>query len=62
MLGLIVSLIGIAMTVFYAVKIKKYEPAKELTTIMNALLMLATLAAIAAVYVLPCLINMYIDD
>ncbi len=61
-LGLIVTIIGIAMTVFYAVKIKKYEAVKELTTVSNVLLMLASLATILVVYVAPCLINMYMDE
>ena len=60
--GLVISIIGIALTVFYALKIKKYDAAKELTAVSRVLIILAGLAALIVIYIVPCIINMYFEE
>ncbi|MBR1421877.1 MAG: YfhO family protein [Ruminococcus sp.] len=60
--GLVISLIGIALTVLYAVKIKKLEASKELIVVSSVLLQLAGLITLIVVYAVPCLINMYVKE
>ncbi len=60
--GILISVIGIALIVLYAVKIKKLEAGKELTKVSTVLLQLAGLLTLIAVYAVPCLINMYVEE